>query len=501
MVGILVYVALFILSLLLFLTAAAKLHNSKSKINQAPSPPSLPVVGHLHLLKKPLHRSISLLSSRHGPILLLRFGSRPALAVSSLPLAEECLSGKNDLAFANRAHFPSTKQLLYNYSTLDSANYGPYWRMLRRISAVELLSSHRINSFSQLRSEEVHSMISTLFLESDKELNRVELKSKLFELAMNNMMRMIFGKDLASSEGAGRFREMVKESHSLLGASTRVGDFFPFLGWTDWRARRMVLRLVRRRDEFLQSLIDAHARKMEEVEEKTMIRVLVELQKSNRESNNDEEFMIKPLIISLLQAGTDTSSDTIEWAMSLLLNNRDKLKKARDEIDARVGKERLLRESDLPNLPYLQCVITETLRLYPAAPLLVPHESAEECTVGGYAVPQGTMLLVNAYAIHRDPSTWVEPEKFEPERFEDREGEGNKTLAFGMGRRRCPGEGLGIRVVSIVLGTLIQCFEWERVGEEEVDMTEGSGLTLPRANPLEAICRPRQSMISVLAGL
>nr|BAC78825.1 cytochrome P450 [Iris x hollandica] len=457
MVGILVYVALFILSLLLFLTAAAKLHNSKSKIkNQAPSPPSLPVVGHLHLLKKPLHRSISLLSARHGPILLLRFGSRPALAVSSLPLAEECLSGKNDLAFANRAHFPheaAPLQLL----TLGSANYGPHWRMLRRISAVELLSSHRINSFSQLRSEEVHSMISTLFRESsDKELNRVELKSKLFELAMNNMMRMIFGKDLASSEGAGRFREMVKESHSLLGASTRLGDFFPFLGWMDWRARRMVLRLVRRRDEFLQSLIDAHARKMEEVEEKTMIRVLVELQKSNRESNNDEGFMLKPLIIGLLQAGTDTSSDTIEWAMSLLLNNRDKLKKARDEIDARVGKERLLRESDLPNLPYLQCVITETLRLYPAAPLLVPHESAEECTVGGYAVPQGTMLLVNAYAI---------------------------------------------RVVGIVLGTLIQCFEWERVGEEEVDMTEGSGLTLPRANPLEAICRPRQSMISVLAGL
>ncbi|KAJ6841978.1 putative isoflavone 3'-hydroxylase [Iris pallida] len=346
-------------------------------------------------------------------------------------------------------------------------------------------------------------MISTLFHEcSDKESSKVELKSKLFGLAMNNMMRMIFGKDLAGSEGAGSFREMVKEAHSLLGASTSLGDFIPFLGWTDWKARRTILRLARRRDEFLQSLIDEHIRKMKEMEEKTMIGVLLELQNSDRQSNNDEDSMIiKPLIIGLLQAGTDTSSDTVEWAMSLLLNNPDKLKKARDEIDACIGNDRLLQETDLPNLPYLQCVITETLRLYPAAPLLVPHESAEECTVGGYHIPRGTMLLVNAYAIHRDPETWAEPERFEPERFEDPKGEGNKTLPFGMGRRRCPGEGLGVRVVGIVLGTMIQCFEWERVGEEEVDMTEGSGLTLPRAKPLEAMYRPRESMLSVLSRL
>ncbi|KAJ6849017.1 putative isoflavone 3'-hydroxylase [Iris pallida] len=327
MISIIVFVALS-LSLLLVLT-------NKNKKNEPPSPPSLPVVGHLHLLKKPLHRSVSLLSARHGPILLLRFGSRRALAVSSLPLAEECLS-KNDLAFANRAHFPSTKQLSYNYCTFDSANYGPYWRTLRRISTVELLSSHRIDSFSQLRSEEVRSMISTLFHEcSDKESNKVELKSKLFGLAMNNMMRMIFGKDLAGSEGAGSFREMVKEAHSLLGASTSLGDFIPFLGWMDWKARRTIPRLARRRDEFLQSLIDEHIRKRKEVEveEKTMIGVLLELQNSDRERNNDEHSrIIKPLIIGLLQAGTDTTSDTVEWAMSLLLNNPDKLKKARTKL-------------------------------------------------------------------------------------------------------------------------------------------------------------------------
>lgn len=206
----------------------------------------------------------------------------------------------------------------------------------------------------------------------------------------------------------------------------------------------------------------------------------------------------------MLAAGTDTTSDTIEWAMALLLNNPEKLKKAETEIEERIGNRRLLQESDLPDLPYLQCIVTEALRLYPAGPLLVPHESAQECTVGGYKVAPGTMLLVNAYSIHRDPNAWPEPEKFVPERFqgEAKGEEHNKLLIpFGIGRRRCPGEGLARIVVGLVLGILIQCFEWERPSEELVDMSEGSGLTLPKAVPLEAMCRPREAMIGELAGL
>jgi len=126
---------------------------------------------------------------------------------------------------------------------------------------------------------------------------------------------------------------------------------------------------------------------------------------------------------SMLVAGTDTSSDTVEWAMSLLLNNPDKLRKAQAEIEEKIGNKKLLEESDLQNLPYLQCIITETLRLYPAGPLLVPHESSEDCIVGGYNVQKGTMLLVNVYRIHRDPSTWEDPEEFVPERFENTNGE------------------------------------------------------------------------------
>ncbi|CAD6342628.1 unnamed protein product [Miscanthus lutarioriparius] len=178
------------------------------------------------------------------------------------------------------------------------------------------------------------------------------------------------------------------------------------------------------------------------------------------------------------------------------------LKKAQAEIDAAVGTSRLVTADDVSHLAYLQCIINETLRLYPAAPLLPPHESSADCNVGGYGdVPCGTMLLVNAYAIHRDPAVWEDPAEFRPERFEDGKAEGRLLMPFGLGRRKCPGETLALLTVGLVLGTLVQCFDWDRVDGVEVDMAESGGLTMPRAVPLEALCKPRAAMRDVLQKL
>lgn len=202
----------------------------------------------------------------------------------------------------------------------------------------------------------------------------------------------------------------------------------------------------------------------------------------------------------MIIAGTDTSVVTIEWAMSLLLNHPDVLQKAKLELDSQVGHHRLLEEQDLPNLHYLQNIISETFRLFPAGPLGVPRESSADCRVGGYDIPRRTILLVNAWAIHRDPDVWDEPTRFKPERFEGREVETQKLMPFGMGRRACPGAGLGQRMVGLGLGSFIQCFEWERVGLGEIDFAEGVGLTMPKLKPLEAMCKPREIMLKALHG-
>ncbi|XP_073107967.1 cytochrome P450 81Q32-like [Elaeis guineensis] len=502
------YISLFLSLLILFIKL---LFFSKNKKNLPPSPPSLPFIGHLHLFKKPLHLTLARLSNLYGPILRLRFGSRPVLVISSPSLIDECLS-KNDITFANRPRLPSLKHISYNYTSLGGASYGPYWRNLRRITTIELLSTHRLQSLTDIRANEVQAMVRQLFRDwkasSAEGFTKVELKSRLFALSLNVLTRMITGKryygeeEEEASEEARRFRELVEEGSSLIGASN-LSDFLPVLRWVDYQGvNKRLVTVQKGRDEFMQRLIDEHRSKSREegVEKKTMMGVLLSLQKTDPEYYTDE--MIKSLGVGLLAAGTDTSSDTVEWAMSLLLNNPQTLKKAREEIDAHVGNGRLLEEVDISNLPYLQCVITETLRMYPAAPLLLPHESSQECSVGGFHIPRGMMLLVNAYAVHRDPKVWEEPTKFMPERFEGGKGGGGKLMIpFGMGRRRCPGEGLAMRVVGLALGALIQCFEWKRIGKEKADMTEGSGLTLPKAVPLEAMYRPCQSMLDTLKKL
>lgn len=190
-------------------------------------------------------------------------------------------------------------------------------------------------------------------------------------------------------------------------------------------------------------------------------------------------------------AGTETSATALEWAMSNLLNHPEMLEKARVELDTEVGHERFIEEADVTKLKYLQNIISETLRLHPPLPMLLPHLSSEDCTVGGYDVPRNTMLMVNAWAIHRDPESWVDPTSFKPERFENDPSEAHKLIPFGLGRRACPGAAMAQRTLGLTLGSLIQCFEWKRIGKEKVDLTEGRGTIVPKAIPLEAQCKAR----------
>ncbi|GMH01442.1 hypothetical protein Nepgr_003281 [Nepenthes gracilis] len=171
---------------------------------------------------------------------------------------------------------------------------------------------------------------------------------------------------------------------------------------------------------------------------------------------------IKGFIVNTLIAGHNTTSNTIEWVMSLLLNYPEELSKARKEISTHVRDDRLIEESDLSKLQYLNNMIFETLRLYPAAPLLVPHMSSQDCEIAGFKIPQGTMLLGNAWAIHRDPNLWEDPTNFKPERFQGADVNAcynYRYIPFGVGRRACPGEALASRVIRLVVASLIQCFE------------------------------------------
>ncbi|CAK9317102.1 unnamed protein product [Citrullus colocynthis] len=502
--AIFLYIPLF---LALYILTDHFLHNIR---NLPPTPfPSLPILGHLHLLNKPIYRTLYNISNRYGPVVFLRLGSRSVLIVSSPSLAEECLT-KNDIVFANRPRLLISKCFGYNSTNMIWSSYGNHWRNLRRICTVEILSTHRLHMLSIVRFEEVWSLIQRL-VKCENEI--VNMKHAFFDLTFNLMLRMIVGKrfygdDVDDVDEAKLFRELQAESIQLSGKSY-IGDFIPLMAWLGFGStlEKEMMDCQNRRDVLMQSLIEQHRERrttklddsFRDGRKKTMIEVLLDLQESEPEQYNDET--IRALILLMFVAGTETSGSIMEWALSLLLNHPQILKKAQTEIDNQVGHQRLIDESDMAHLPYLRGIINETLRMYPPAPLLAPHESSEDCFVGGYHIPRGTMLYVNIWAIQNHPGIWAHPRKFDPDRFNQLDTENYKfnLMPFGLGRRGCPGEGLGLRMIGLVLGSLIQCFDWERPSDELVDMTEGIAVTMPKAQHLHAKCRPRPISVNLLS--
>jgi len=193
----------------------------------------------------------------------------------------------------------------------------------------------------------------------------------------------------------------------------------------------------------------------------------------------------------------------MQWAMGELINNPKAFKRLRDEINTVVGPNRLVKESDVPNLPYLKAVMRETLRLHPSAPLII-RECAEDCKVNGSVVKAKTRVLVNVYAVMRDPESWANPDEFMPERFlessEEKIGEHQmefkgqnfRFLPFGSGRRGCPGASLAMMIMHAAVGALVQCFDWKIKDGKEVDLTPGPGFAAEMAHPL--VCYPIKHM-------
>lgn len=200
------------------------------------------------------------------------------------------------------------------------------------------------------------------------------------------------------------------------------------------------------------------------------------------------------ILQDLFVAGTDTTSSTLEWAMTELLVNPKIMSKAKKELEEIIGKGNLVEESDIARLPYLQAIMKETLRLHPPTPLLVPRKAARDVDICGHTIPKDAQVLVNVWTIGRDPNIWENPTLFSPERFLgseiDIKGRNFELVPFGSGRRICPGILLATRMLLLMLGSLINSFDWKLENDmkpEDVDMNEKFGITLQKAQSLRAV--------------
>ncbi|CAM6050394.1 unnamed protein product, partial [Sphagnum compactum] len=391
-----------------------------------PGPWMWPLVGVIPFLGSLPHQALAHLAQQYGPLMYVRFGSTPCIVVSSSMLAEKFLK-THDQVFQNRP-----KTLVGKVFNLDNAialSSGPYWRHLRKICSTQLFTPTCIQSFEVVRKNEISLVMNEIYVEANAS-KVVNLKYHMSAIATNSLAQMIFSK---------RFYGTQERRHQELQA---FKDYFQNVMF------------------WLGAFI---------IEDGT---------------GPLPQCTLQPLVMfDLLGAGTDTTSILLEWAMAELMQNPEIMKQAQTELDTVVGIDRVVQESDIQQLRLLQAIIKETLRLHPPTPLLLPHQTNEAWqSVEGYNLPPKTRLLVNVWAIGRDPNNWERPLEFDPTRFMqdpkiDMTCQDFRLLPFGSGRRACPGRVLGILLLHIILACLLQSFDWyipDKQGPNGLDMSEKS---------------------------
>ncbi|CAL5007185.1 unnamed protein product [Urochloa decumbens] len=523
----LLFLVLVPLLLLLHSTSRrSRRHGSSSKqqpkrLQLPPSPPSLPIIGHLHLVGDRPHVSLRGLAAEHGSggLMLLRLGTVPSLVVSS-PRAAQLVMRTHDHAFASRPASRIADALLYGSSDIGFSPYGEHWRQLRRLVTRHLFSLKKVNSYRHARQDEVR-LVMEKIREAAAGSKVVDISETMNTFANDMVCRAVSGK-FSREEGRNKlFRELIDMNTSLMDGFN-LEEYFPGLAHalgslTSWFASNKAKEANKRWDELLETIINDHEGRRRsseqghgvgsvEQEESDFVDVLLSVQKEYDITRDH----IKAILMDMFGAGTDTSSLVLELAMAELMRKPQLMTKLQDEVRENTPKgQEMVAQEDIARMTYLRAVVKETLRLHPPAPLLLPHLSMVDCEVDGYTIPSGTRVIINSWAIGRDPEAWEKAEEFMPERFMeggsaaaiDFRGNDFQFVPFGAGRRICPGLNFGMATVEIMLANLVYCFDWELPAgkkEEDIDLTVVFGLTVHPKEKLILVPKQRGNAVHAL---
>ncbi|XP_047319097.1 geraniol 8-hydroxylase-like isoform X1 [Impatiens glandulifera] len=463
-----------------------------------PGPISLPIIGNFFQLGNMPHRSLTRLAQTYGPIMSIKLGQMTTIVISSPTMAQEVMQ-KQDTSFSNKFIPDAVRACDAHKLSIIFQPINDRWRNLRRLSYTHIFSSRVLDSTQHDRRRKVEELL-TYIRKCCHEGKTVNVGRAAFRTSLNVLSNTLFSVDLADSEmdGSRDFKELVLNIMLEAGKPNMV-DYFPALRAIDpQRIRgRMSLYFLKLSTLFGQMIDKKMVMKtfLKDIPKNDAMDVLLKIsQEDTNEINKDQ---LVQMCMDFFVAGTDTTSSTLEWAMTEILRHPTCMKNAKNELKRIVCDGKQVEESDIDKLPYLQAIIKETMRMHPPAPFLIPRQVYTEIDLCGYTIPKGAQVLVNVWAIGRDPGIWESPMEFKPERFIDSKidlrGQDFELIPFGAGRRICPGLSMAMRILLTMLGSLINSFDWKNDGDvksENLDVEEKFGITLHRANPLLAFPIP-----------
>ncbi|KAH7352856.1 hypothetical protein KP509_19G067500 [Ceratopteris richardii] len=516
----------------------------KARMNLPPSPPGLPIIGHLHLLGTRPVRSLSDLSRRYESLMFLRFGNVPVLVASS-PAAARLISKM-------RSHIscsPTVPVVSFEREELLSAPPGLYFKFHHRLRTAELFSAKPFHFFQPIINDEIRTLLQVV---ADNAAC-VHIRKELYDATFSIISRIAISrraKDLRSpsqNDHSSSLQNLLIDSINLLGVQN-IGDYKPCLAWMDLQGAKRAKAISTKIKSMWQQIIDDRRRtrltRGSEIKDSDFLDVLpdcfgegrpriklisvtctcilwilseldcpisrIMIRRRSKRCTSLPHSMEVPKKKSALcsersshrclrahhhqdtdnmfDACIDSSTLTVEWAIAELLAHPRILQKAQQELEEVVGAIRLVQESDIVRLPYLRAIIKETMRLHPIAPLFMPHTVSESCRICGYNIPRSTVACINVWAMGRDSKVWKDPLRFCPERLLDSNmevrGQDFELLPFGSASLACPGLAFGLNNVHLMLSNLLNAFEWRRIGE--IDLSEKVGTLMSLKSHLVA---------------
>ncbi|WMV51711.1 hypothetical protein MTR67_045096 [Solanum verrucosum] len=484
------------LALSFFYIIIAKICNRGNK-KFPPGPSPCPIIGNFHLLGTKPHRSLVNLAQIYGPIMSLKIGQKTLVVISSSTMAKQVLQ-KQDLPFSTR--FITNALQAHNHCKFSVACLPvcPQWRTLRKILNTNIFSSNRLDVNEHLRSQKVKELIAYC-ARCSQQGKALDICQVVFKTNFNLMCNTLFSKDLADpfSDSKVELKDMIWGIMEEAG-KINLADYFPILEKFDLQKIRYRTNIhFGKLFKLLGDLINERLEEKQSShgEKNDVLEVLLNLSAENPKEIDHNH--IKSLLLDLFSGGTDSPTTTLEWAMAEILRQPEIMKKVQVELAEVVGKGKPVEESNIPKLPYLQFIVKETLRLHPPTPFLIPRKVEQDVELCNYIISKGSLVLVNVWAIGRDPTFWKDPLVFKPERFQslevDMRGQDFELIPFGAGRRICPGLPLALRLVPIMLGSLLNSFNWKleaNIEPKDLDMEETFSFISSKAHPLRVIPSP-----------
>ncbi|KAJ8748798.1 hypothetical protein K2173_011354 [Erythroxylum novogranatense] len=373
---------------------------SKTHLFLPPSPPSLPLIGHLHHLSSDLSKSFCTLSSKYGPLLRLRLGFYNLFVVSSSSLATEMFT-THDLAFSGKPKSVFEDSGLFAESGIIMAPYGDHWKFMKKLCVTQLLGAQQIQKTKRVRREELEQLLRRLVDKAHKK-ELVDISSEMLRTTNNGICRMVMSTRCSGEDSEAEMcRDLVKSAFELAGKLMIAKMFGPLSKLGYWVNGKKLEDVSRRCNDLLERIMNEHEQRAKrnddhETQDKDLMNILLQVYKDERSEFKISRSIIKAFIMDLFIAGTTTSADAIVWVMVELKSHPKIFNKVREEIESVVGKSgRLVEESDISKLPYLQAVVKETLRVHPPGPIL-PRQSREDCRLGNFYIPQNSVVFLNS---------------------------------------------------------------------------------------------------------